>query len=197
MKKPFLLLGLCAVFMMTLFVSADAQTKPAGANFAGTWVLDKAKSELSPMMRNFDSITWIITQDDKQLTREQKFEGGRGGMMGNVPLTVKLDGSEASTDAPAISGKRIAKSNWQGNGKILEVNVVTTGSFQGNDTKQRPPSTGSWRKEVKCSTSIKRSKARAEISNRRWSSTRNNGEENKTVGSPFKQSGKDLEVFSF
>jgi hypothetical protein len=135
MKKPFLSLGMCAVFMLTLFVFADAQTKPAGANFAGTWALDKTKSELSPMMRNFDSVTWIITQDDKQLTREQKLEGGRGGMMGNVPLTVKLDGSETSTDAPAISGKRIAKSTWQGDGKILEVNVVTTGSFQGNDIK--------------------------------------------------------------
>jgi hypothetical protein len=135
MKKPFLSFGLCAVFMLTLFVFADAQTKPAGANFAGTWVLDKAKGELSPMMRNFDSVTWIITQDDKQLTREQKFEGGRGGMRGNVPLTVKLDGSETSIDAPAISGKRVAKSTWQGDGKILEVNVVTTGSFQGNDIK--------------------------------------------------------------
>jgi hypothetical protein len=135
MKKPFLSFGLCAVFMLTLFVFADAQTKPAGANFAGTWVLDKAKGELSPITRNFDSVTWIITQDDKQLTREQKFEGGRGGMRGNVPLTVKLDGSETSIDAPAISGKRVAKSTWQGDGKILEVNVVTTGSFQGNDIK--------------------------------------------------------------
>jgi hypothetical protein len=138
MKKRFLLLGSCAVLLLCLFVSADAQTKPAGANFAGTWVLDKAKSELSPMMRNFDGVTWVITQDDKQLTREQKFEGGPGGgrgRIGNVPLTVKLDGSETSTDAPAISGKRTAKSNWQGDGKILEVNVVTTGSFQGNDIK--------------------------------------------------------------
>jgi hypothetical protein len=138
MKKPFLSLSSCAVLLLCLFVSADAQTKPAGANFAGTWVLDKAKSELSPMMRNFAGVTWVISQDDKQLTREQKFEGGPGGsrgMIGNVPLTIKLDGSEASTDAPAISGKRTVKANWQGDGKILEVNVVTTGSFQGNDIK--------------------------------------------------------------
>jgi hypothetical protein len=138
MKKPFLLLGLCAVFMLTLFVSADAQTKPAGANFAGTWMLDKSKSELSQMMQNLDGVTWVITQDDKQLAREQKFEGGPGGgrgMIGNVPLTVKLDGSETSTDAPRISGKRTARSQWQGDGKILEVSVVTTGSFEGNEIK--------------------------------------------------------------
>jgi hypothetical protein len=138
MKKPFLLLGSCAVLLLCLLVSVDAQTKPAGANFAGTWVLDKAKSELAPLMQHFEGVTWEITQDDKQITREQNFAGGPGGgrrMIGNVPLTVKLDGSEVSTDAPAISGKRIAKSNWQGDGKILEVSVTTNGSFQGNDIK--------------------------------------------------------------
>jgi hypothetical protein len=138
MKKPFLFLGLCAVFMLTLFVSADTQTKPAGANFAGTWVLDKTKSELPQMMQNIDGVTWVITQDDKELTREQQFEGGPGGargMIGNVALTVKLDGSETSTDAPRISGKRTAKANWQDDGKILEVSAVTTGSFNGNEIK--------------------------------------------------------------
>lgn len=133
MKK--LILVLCSVLMLCLCVSADAQTKPAGANFAGTWALDKTKSELPRMMQNLDGVTWVITQDDKQLTREQKFEGGGRGMIGNVPLTIELDGSETSTDAPQISGKRVAKSQWQGDGKILEVSVVTTGSFQGNDIK--------------------------------------------------------------
>jgi hypothetical protein len=138
MKKSFLSLGLCAVFTMTLFVSADAQTKPAGVNFAGTWTLDKTKSELPQMMQNFDGVTWVITQDDKELTREQKFEGipaGARSMRGSVVLTVKLDGSETSLDAPRISGKRVAKANWQGDGKILEVTAVTTGSINGNDIK--------------------------------------------------------------
>jgi hypothetical protein len=138
MKKPFLSFGLCAVFMLTLFAFADAQTKPAGANFAGTWLLDKAKSELPQMMQNLNGVTWEISQDDKQITREQKFEGGPGGsrgMVGNVALTVKLDGSETSTDAPRISGKRTAKANWQADGKILEVSTVTTGSFNGNEIK--------------------------------------------------------------
>jgi hypothetical protein len=136
MRKSFLLPGLCSVLMLILAVSTDAQTKE---NFAGTWVLDKSKSELTQMMQNLEGITWNITQDEKQISREQKFEGasgsGRGGMIGNVPLTVKLDGSETVTDAPRISGKRTATSKLTGDGKILEVSVVTTGSFQGNEIK--------------------------------------------------------------
>ncbi|MBO0721295.1 MAG: hypothetical protein J2P41_10765 [Blastocatellia bacterium] len=121
MKKTFLLL-LC------LFVSAAAQTK---ANFAGTWVLDKSRSELPALMQHFEGVTWEIKQDDKELTREQVFQGG--GMPGNVALTLKLDGSDVVTDAPMISGKRTATSHWQGDGKILEVTVVTTGSMQGRE----------------------------------------------------------------
>jgi hypothetical protein len=130
MKKTFLPF-LCAFFMLFLVVSADAQTKP---NFAGTWVLDKTKSELPQMMQNFGGLTWEITQDDKQITRDQKFEGG-GGMAANVPLTIKLDGSETVTDAPRISGKRTVKASWQGDGKILELSSVTTGTIQGNEIK--------------------------------------------------------------
>jgi hypothetical protein len=129
MKKTFLPF-LCAFFMLFLVVSAAAQTK---ANFAGTWVLDKSKSELPQMMQNFGGLTWEITQDDKQITRDQKFEGG--GMARNVPLTIKLDGSETVTDAPMISGKRTVKASWQGDGKILEVSSVTTGSRQGTEIK--------------------------------------------------------------
>ena len=127
MKKTFLLL-LC------LFVSAAAQTK---ANFAGTWVLDKSKSELPPLMQHLEGVTWEIKQDDKEITRDQKFAGPQGGgpgaMVANVPLTFKLDGSETVTEAPRISGKRTVKSSWQGS--VLEVSSVTTGSMQGTAIK--------------------------------------------------------------
>src|SRR5215468_6603195 len=93
-------LTICAVFC-ALMIGGAAVSAQKGANFAGTWELDKAKSQLS--QRQADSIksaTWTVTQDDKQLTSEQKIErveggggyGGRGrgfGMGG--PLTVKLD----------------------------------------------------------------------------------------------------------
>ncbi|MCI0338501.1 MAG: hypothetical protein L0226_13065 [Acidobacteria bacterium] len=140
MRKISLLVSLCSVLLLGLFVFAAAQSK---ASYAGTWALDKAKSEgLSQRLQGADSVSWVVTQDDKQLTREQKVEGGQGGQgggrgagMGAGQLTVKLDGSETSTDRPQISGKSTTKATWQDGGKILEVSTVTTGNIQGNDFK--------------------------------------------------------------
>jgi hypothetical protein len=127
--------------MMGVIAAGAAQK---GADFSGTWVLDKTKSEgLPPRIQGAESVSWVIAQDDKQVTREEKVEGmqagqgGRGGGMmgGGGPLTVKLDGGETSTDRPQISGKSVTKSKWMDGGKILEVSSVTTGNFQGNDFK--------------------------------------------------------------
>src|SRR5262249_15564132 len=71
----------------------DADSAQKSVNFAGTWQLDKGKSQLPQRQADFiKSMTWIVTQDDKQLTREQQTEinedaisgggGGRGGGMG-------------------------------------------------------------------------------------------------------------------
>ncbi|MBK6795897.1 MAG: hypothetical protein IPG76_03610 [Acidobacteria bacterium] len=148
MKKIFVSATLLAVMMIGLSAISFAQAKEA-ANFAGTWALDKAKSEgLPPMMANAEGVTWVVTQDGGQLTREQKVEGapappaggpgggggGRGGGMGGgAPMTVKLDGSESVTDVPRISGKSTTKVKWMDGGKMLEVSTVMSGSMGGND----------------------------------------------------------------
>ena len=138
MKRALTICGLfCALMIVVAAVSAQK-----GANFAGTWELDKAKSQLP--QRQADSIksaTWTVTQDDKQLTSEQKIEriesagggggGGRGrgfGMGG--PLTVKLDGSETTTESER--GKLTSKAKWLNEGKTLEITSVRSGEFQGN-----------------------------------------------------------------
>jgi hypothetical protein len=140
MKRALTISGLfCAIMIGVAAVSAQK-----GANFAGAWELDKAKSQLS--QRETDSIkgaTWTVTQDDKQLTREQKIErvegdgggagggGGRGRGMGmGGPLTVKLDGSE--TTAESQGGKTTTKAKWTNDGKTLEITSVRSGEFQGN-----------------------------------------------------------------
>src|SRR5262245_65581450 len=140
MKRAFTISGLfCAIMIGVAAVSAQK-----GANFAGTWELDKAKSQLS--QRETDSIkgaTWTVTQDDKQLTREQKIEGvegegggaggggGRGRGMGmGGPLTVKLDGSETTTESQGR--KTTTKAKWTNDGKTLEITTVRSGEFQGN-----------------------------------------------------------------
>ncbi|HEU0177147.1 MAG TPA: hypothetical protein VFV58_23025 [Blastocatellia bacterium] len=135
MKRALTVCGLfCA---LTIGVAAVSAQK--GANFAGNWELDKAKSQLP--QRQADSIksaTWTVTQDDKQLTSEQKIErveGGGGGRgrgfgMGGGRLTVKLDGSETTTESDR--GKTVSKAKWVNGGKTLEITSVTSGEFQGN-----------------------------------------------------------------
>jgi hypothetical protein len=138
MKRALTICGLlCALMIGVAAVSAQK-----GANFAGTWELDKSKSQLS--QRQADSIksaTWTVTQDDKQLTSEQKIErvegggGGGGGRgrgfgMGSGALTVKLDGSETTTESER--GKTVSKVKWLNGGTALEITSVTSGEFQGN-----------------------------------------------------------------
>jgi hypothetical protein len=137
MKRALTICGLfCALMIGVATVSAQK-----GANFAGTWELDKAKSQLS--QRQADSIksaTWVVTQDDKQITTEQKIErvegaGGGGGRgrgfgMGSGSLTVKLDGGETTTESER--GKTVSKAKWLNEGKTLEITSVRSGEFQGN-----------------------------------------------------------------
>src|SRR5688572_17678278 len=76
MRRLILPGGLTVAFgLAVLAVSAAGPT-----NFAGTWALDKAKSQgLSQRIQNADSVTWTITQDDKTISIEQKVTGGQPG----------------------------------------------------------------------------------------------------------------------
>ena len=79
-------LAVCSVFavMTALAVIASAQGK--GTNFAGTWSLDKSKSQLPQMMADrIQGGTWTVTQDDKQLTRDQKLDMVEGAGPGSGP----------------------------------------------------------------------------------------------------------------
>ena len=68
---------LCALSLMSALVFALAVHAAAPANFAGTWTLDKAKSQgLSPRMQNAESVSWVITQTDKTITIDEKVTGG-------------------------------------------------------------------------------------------------------------------------
>ncbi len=139
MKRALTFCGLfCALTIVVAAVSAQK-----GANFAGTWELDKAKSKLPEMMAtNLTSLTWTVTQTDAELKVEPKAEmaegaggggGGRGVMGGTQPSSYKLDGSETTTDLTGrMTGKVTRKAKWVGDGKILELNAVTNADFNGN-----------------------------------------------------------------
>ncbi len=72
MKKS--LIG-CTLALVLLAGVSIASSTPA--NFSGTWALDKNKSDgLPPQWQNIESYTMVVTQDDKQLTVENKIAGG-------------------------------------------------------------------------------------------------------------------------
>jgi hypothetical protein len=154
MRKIIGALSLSSALIFTLAVHAAAP-----ANFAGTWALDKSKSQgLNPRLQGADSVTWTITQNDKTITVEEKVTGGqmgggggagappaggppaggppgggggRGGMMGGMggPRTFNLDGSE--TTAEMGRGKVTRKATWSSDGSTLE--LVSKNAFQGPD----------------------------------------------------------------
>jgi hypothetical protein len=146
MRKGILISGLTAAFAFAILVVSAA----APANFAGTWALDKAKSQgLSPRLQNADSVIWTITQNDKQISIESKVTGGQpaagagqppagtgggagggrgmgGGMAG--PQTYNLDGSEITADVGGgqMTGKSAMKAIWTGNTLELSRKITFT-----------------------------------------------------------------------
>lgn len=143
MKRLFLIAGLVAAFVLAV-VSVSAS---GGLNFAGTWALDKTKSHgLSPRMENAESVTCIITQDDKTISMEWKIVGGQpaggpgsggGGGRGPAgPQVYNLDGKEVTSEGSGqMGGTNTMKSTWSSDAKTLELSSVRAGSFNGNDFK--------------------------------------------------------------
>jgi len=119
------------VFCALMVVTVAA----AGTNFAGTWLLDKSKSEgLQRGMDTAQSITMVVTQDDKQITTETKVVGQDGTARPSQPFTYKLDGSKATVDVTGrMPGKATLSAKWTGDGKILELDQDRAMNIQGND----------------------------------------------------------------
>lgn len=101
-------------------------------NFAGTWVLDKSKTQNVPRQwENATSVTLEIKQDDKQVTLETKAEGSQ---FPSQPLTYNLDGTESTVEMTGrIPGKATLKAAWTNEGNTLELNRKQSGNFNGQD----------------------------------------------------------------
>jgi len=79
MRKLLYAFGLTSALVFALAAHA------AAPNFAGTWTLDKSKSQgLSQRVQNAESVSWVITQTDKEITVDEKITGG-GGPGGGAP----------------------------------------------------------------------------------------------------------------
>ncbi|HEX8160998.1 MAG TPA: hypothetical protein VF538_03945 [Pyrinomonadaceae bacterium] len=109
-----------AAFVLFAAVAAAA-AKP---NFAGTWVLDAAKSEGvgGPQGGPAAEETMTIKQDGDKLTVERKIKGQQGERTQNDTYTA--DGKETDFTMQMrgneTKGKRTAK--WSADGNMLEVN---------------------------------------------------------------------------
>jgi hypothetical protein len=122
------LLIFCSLFCALVIGAWAAGASPA--NFSGTWVLDKAKSEgLTGPMSSID-ITMVVTQDAKQLTTELTYSGGPR----EIPpqkVTYNLDGSETTSESPR--GKATLKAKWSSDGSALDLSSVRVANMQGNE----------------------------------------------------------------
>ena len=153
MRKLLFASGLTSALVFALAAHA------AAPNFAGTWTLDKSKSQgLNQRLQNAESVTWNVTQTEKEITIDEKVTGGggpggpppggapaaggppgggqgggrgMGGMMGG-PRTFNLDGSETTGDTGR--GKFARKATLSSDGKTLElVSKVTFQTQDGNE----------------------------------------------------------------
>jgi hypothetical protein len=149
MRKLVYAFGLTSALVFALAAQA------AAPNFAGTWTLDKSKSQgLSQRVQNAESVSWVITQTEKEITIEEKVTGGGGpgggppsgapaaggapqgggqgggrGMGMGGPRTFNLDGTETTGDTGR--GKFVRKATLSSDGKTLELVSRVTG--QGPD----------------------------------------------------------------
>ena len=106
MRKLLYAFGLTSALVFALAAQA------AAPNFAGTWTLDKSKSQgLSQRMQNAESISLVITQTDKEITLEDKVTGGQpgggpGGGGGAAPAGAPPAGGAPQGGGPGGGGGR-------------------------------------------------------------------------------------------
>ena len=88
---------LCALSLISALVFSLAVQAAAPTSFAGTWTLDKSKSQgLNQRIQNAESVSWTVTQTDKTITIEEKVTGGSSG--------AGAGGGAAPSGAPPAGG---------------------------------------------------------------------------------------------
>jgi hypothetical protein len=105
------------VVLWSLLISAFWIARAAPANFSGAWTRDREKAE--GMKTPLPSLTWIITQDENQLSVESTDGSGK-----TVSREVyKLDGTEIAGENSNSNPPRkfVRKANWLSGEKTLEL----------------------------------------------------------------------------
>ena len=121
MRKLIYAFGLTSALVFALAAHA------AAPNFAGTWTLDKSKSQgLNPRWENAESVKLTITQDDKQITTEEKVTGGGMGPGG--------PGGPPPSGAPAAGAPQGGGPSGGGGGRGMGMGGPRTYNLDGSET---------------------------------------------------------------
>lgn len=127
---------LCALSLISALVFALAVQAAAPASFAGTWTLDKSKSQgLNPRVQNAESVSWTVTQNDKTITIEEKITGGQpGGGSGVGP-----GGPPPGGAAAGGQGQGAGQGGGQGRGMGGGMGGPRTFNLDGSETSGETP----------------------------------------------------------
>ena len=122
---------LCALSLISALVFSLAVHAAAPTSFAGSWTLDKSKSQgLDQRTQNAESVTWTITQDEKTISIEQKVTGGGGNTGGG-------GAAPAAGSAPSGgqgSGQGAGQGSGQGRGMGGGMGGPRTFNLDGTET---------------------------------------------------------------
>ena len=121
------------VLVLAILAAAPALAGAAApSSFAGVWVLDKGKSQLAGPMAQVDSMTWTITQDEKNLSIDSA-SSVQGQDRPAQKSSYNLDGSPTTADIGGrMPGKATMSAKWLDAGKTLELKAVRNFEVQGN-----------------------------------------------------------------
>ncbi len=128
MKK---LLAGCVLALFAMIAVCAVNAAPS--KFGGVWVLNRNKSEGLTGALATAEVRLIVTQDDKQITTEQKVII-RGREQPSQEFIYKLDGSEttASVVRP-LAGTMNLKAKWIESSRTLELISTIAGDNQGKE----------------------------------------------------------------
>jgi hypothetical protein len=124
----------CALTVTSALVFALAVHAAPPANFAGTWTLDKTKSQgLNPRHQNAESVSWVITQTEKEITIDEKMTGGNppsGAPAAGGPPA----GGPPAGGAPAGGAPAAGSGGGGGQGRGMGMGGPRTFNLDGSET---------------------------------------------------------------
>lgn len=122
---------MCALILLAMSIAAYGQAKSPVPKFAGTWVLNRAKSEGLTGGLGDAEVRLIVTQDGKQIGAEQKTII-RGREQPSREMNYRLDGSETEAEVVRpLAGTMKLTAKWIESSKTLELNSTITGDSEG------------------------------------------------------------------